>query len=560
MPESVTINGVEFTPHPDIGFRLKNDDRPLTYAYPYIKLVHDIDKGVIPQADTFRMLISKDLWFVLYFIVKPFADDAGRAMVNHPFIVQAAQEIERGPKDFTLDIWAREHFKTTFLIAEMIQYQLLNPEHSSAILSYIAPKSKKILRSIRSILEREEILHATFPDVLYANPEKESPLWSIDEGLINKRKSNRQEPSIGAYGLTEGMPTGLHFENREYDDITTEDIAESYGIMESIKLKFDSSQNIGKEGGRHRVRGTYYNHMDPLIYIRDKKRIDKDGNETPAYHLRFKPATDDGTANGRPVLISQQRLDDLKLTKSFRCQQLCDPTPATEMRLDPAFLAPIERQFVPKNLYRIMIIDQAGDLDSKKDRSKDSDSWAMVVLGVNPEIDEIGQSEVTILDLWISPATEAEAIDQAIRMFLAGGIVQKLGVEVTSQTKDHLHIGDALFKRGRKITWGEANQHTNGVRLRPAGRNKGKFIESALSWPLNNSKWLYCKDIPKQYIDRLKQEMDRFPAWHDDGLNACAYLYDILPHCRFQIRAEEKPKDKPVSQIMAEQVLLTKWG
>ncbi|PIW33319.1 MAG: hypothetical protein COW28_04135, partial [bacterium (Candidatus Ratteibacteria) CG15_BIG_FIL_POST_REV_8_21_14_020_41_12] len=62
-----------------------------------------------------------------------------------------------------------------------------------------------------------------FPDVVWRNPKRDAPLWSLDEGLVFKRKTNRKEPTISAWGLTEGMPTGLHFERRVYDDIVTED-------------------------------------------------------------------------------------------------------------------------------------------------------------------------------------------------------------------------------------------------------------------------------------------------------------------------------------------------
>jgi hypothetical protein len=561
----MVINGVSFSPHPDIGFLSdekgialpKDQLKPCLYKFNYINIATRIASKEWPELDTYRQLIKDDLWFILYFIVKPFADEAGRTMVNHPFTVRYCREIEQGPKDFTLDLAARFHYKSSIITtAETIQFQLNNPEYCTGIFSHKAPVAKDFLFSIKQTFQRERILSACFPDVVWENCEKEAPLWSLDEGIILKRTTNRKEASVSAHGLTEGMPTGLHFERRVYDDISTQDIADSPDVIQKVNKAFDVSQNLKTlVSSHHRVVGTFYSHNDPLIYVRDKK--DLDGQ--PLYHIRFKPATHDGTGSGTPVLMSQDALNQLKKDSSFNCQQLLDPTPHDEMRLDPAFLKPIDRPFIAKNLYRIMIIDQAGDLESNKGKGKDIDAWAMVVLGVNPAMDDKGQSEVTILDLWITPATESEAIEQAVRMYTDGGIIQKLGVEVTSQTKDHLHIGEALKKRGRNIVWGEANQHTSGVRLRPAGRHKAKFIESALAWPLNNSKWFYCTDIPKQYIDRLKQEMDKFPLWHDDGLNACAYLYDILPHCRFQMREQERPKDRPVNQIMAEQVLLSKW-
>lgn len=384
----IEINGVPFEPHPDIGFKSDDVHKPIEYRYNYLDIARRIKEGEWPERDTYRALILNDLWFVLYFVVKPFSDTPGRERANHPFIVNACNELQDGPEDFTLDIWAREHFKSSIItIAETIKYQMGHPECCTGIFSYVAPKAKQFLFSIRSILEREKILSVCFPDVVWENPSKEAPLWSIDQGIIMKRKTNRQEPSIGAYGLTEGMPTGLHFERRIYDDITTEDISGSLDIMDKIELKYDSSQNLGKEGGHHRITGTYYDHRDPLIYIRNKTAVQEDGTTAPAYILRLKPATDDGTATGKPVLISYKRLQELKLTKTFNFQQLLDPTPSADQKLNPNYLNPIERKFIPNNVYRFMIIDQAGDDPSNK--TKDGDSWAIVVLGVEPVVDDI---------------------------------------------------------------------------------------------------------------------------------------------------------------------------
>jgi hypothetical protein len=380
------------------------------------------------------------------------------------------------------------------------------------------------------------MLHSCFPDVVWANCEKDAPMWSLDDGLMLKRNTNRPEATIAAFGLIEGMPTGRHFERRVYDDIVTEDMAESTDVLEKVKNKFDSSQNVGKEGGHHRVIGTFYHHNDPLTYIRDKK--------TPeglrAYVFRFKPATHDGTACGRPVMLSQGRLDKLRLTRTFNCQQLLDPSPVASQALNPLFLTRVEKKDIPPGLYRLMLVDQAGDLDSNKGGA--GDCWAVGVVGVEPRSDEIGQCNVYIEDLWITPSSESEAIEQIVRMYLRGGMVQRLGVEKVGQTTTHLHIAAALKARGRHVSFDE--KEDVGVLLRPAGRTKRKLIESALSWPLNNGKIHYSSDVPNAFIERLKLEMSNFPFWHDDGINMLAYLYDVIKDCSFSSCGEDSEEDK----------------
>jgi hypothetical protein len=39
--------------------------------------------------------------------------------------------------------------------------------------------------------------------------------------------------------------------------------------------------------------------------------------------------------------------------------------------------------------------------------------------------------------------------------------------------------------------------------------------------------------IPSAYRERLRTEMDRFPFWHDDGLDALSYFYDMAKSYRF---------------------------
>ena len=505
----ITINGVEFLKLPGVE-----------YKHNYGHIVADIASKRVDELSAYRALILNDLWFVLNFVMKI-------PNSNHRFVVRACREVEGGPKDYTLDVWAREHFKSTIItIGETVQWVLANPDSATGIFSYARPEAKKFLGSLKSLFQNEPMLKACFPDVVWNNCERDAPQWSLDDGLILKRSTNRPEATIGAFGLIEGMPTGRHFERRVYDDIVTEDMADSVDVMEKVKQKFDSSQNVGKEGGHHRVIGTFYHYSDPLVYIRDQKT--PEGKR--AYAFRLKPATHDGTATGKPVLLSQDRLNKLQLTRqSFNCQQLLDPSPVADMRLNPEFMTRVEKKDIPGGLYRVMLVDQAGDMSTNKGGA--GDSWAVGVIGVERRTDEIGQSNIYIEDLWITPSSESEAIEQIVRMYLAGGMIQRLGVEKVGQTTTHLHIASALKARARHVTFDE--DASVGVLLRPAGRTKRKLIESALSWPLNNGKIHYSSEVKNAYLERLKLEMSNFPFWHDDGVNMLAYLYDVIKDISF---------------------------
>jgi ribosomal protein L14 len=173
-----------------------------------------------------------------------------------------------------------------------------------------------------------------------------------------------------------------------------------------------------------------------------------------------------------------------------------------------------------------MVIDPAGDSDTQQ---SGRDAWAMGVFGVKPSIDDIGASDVYLLDAEIQRHSSSTATDAAVRMYLRNGVIQKLGVEKIGQSTAEIHIANALRAHGRHV----AVDNGALVILKPAKVKKATRIEQALEWPLNNGKIWYSTAISPDTIQRIKDEMEKFPFWHDDGLDIMAYLYDILKDFRF---------------------------
>ena len=336
------------------------------YAHDYISMFEKIASGELQEIPTLRYLIRNDLWFILHFVLKI-------PKVNHPYVIYACWEVETGDADKTLDIWSREHFKSSIItIAETIQYILRDSEKCTAIFCYVRDRAEKFLFSIKETLTNNDILLKCFPDVLYNNPEREAPIWSIEKGIVVKRKTSRPEPTVGAYGLLEGMPTSVHFDRRIYDDIITHDICENYETMEKVKVKFDMSQSLGKEGGVHRVVGTYYAYDDPLVYVQNKKHVYD--NNKPIYKLRFKPVTEDGTPNGKPVYVGQEYLDYLKTLKTFNSQYLLNPSPTETKKLNKDCLKIVKPQDMPERLFKFLLVDPSG-------KREPATQWQYYLLG-----------------------------------------------------------------------------------------------------------------------------------------------------------------------------------
>ena len=91
------------------------------------------------------------------------------------WVFERCQEVQASP-DGHLDLWAREHYKSTIItFALSIQDILKDPETTIGIFSHTRPIAKAFLRQIKNEFETNERLKDWFPDILWQNPRRESP-------------------------------------------------------------------------------------------------------------------------------------------------------------------------------------------------------------------------------------------------------------------------------------------------------------------------------------------------------------------------------------------------
>lgn len=505
------------------------------YLYNYDKIFSDIARGKLDLIPTYRQLILDDLWFIVFAVFEIQA-------ANHPFVVQSCRDVQFGPKDYTLDLWGREHFKSTIITkAETIQEVLKNPEERIGIFSHTRSNAKGFLRPIKNLFEESLLLKTCFPDILYEKPQSEAPKWSEDDGIIVKRKGSYTESTVEAWGLIEGMPTSRHYTKRKYDDIMTQDYVNSPDQMMELIEKFDHSQNLGTDGGTHRVIGTPYHYNDVYAQLRKKKK--PDGKNV--YKIRLRPSTHNGQINGKPVLISQARLDNLKQDlKVFNSQHLLDPSPVGVRALDSSYLDYIPQNKVPQNVFKFMLIDPAGD-----DKDGTGDSWSIMVFGVTPFLDDLGASDVYILDGLVAPLREEAAPEDICRIYRRNGIILQLGVEKVALSTAEIHVKNALAKEGIYISQEEGTL----TLLRPGGLDNTKRIERIVPWSLYNRKIHIVSDrVSETLIARICMEMDQFPFWHDDFLTTLSYLYPMIGDYHKQYGffiSQEEPEEDNVIPI-----------
>lgn len=137
------------------------------------------------------------------------------------------------------------HNSTVITFAGSIQELLIDPEVTIAIFAVKLDVARPFLEQIKDELERNEVLHELFPDVLYDKPRRDSPSWSVQGGITVKRKGNPKEKSIEAFGLIDGMPTGRHFRILVYDDLINEKLITNPEMIKKTTERWEMSDNLG---------------------------------------------------------------------------------------------------------------------------------------------------------------------------------------------------------------------------------------------------------------------------------------------------------------------------
>src|ERR1700723_128549 len=288
-----------------------------------------------------------------------------RMDVDNNWLFDRCREVQAEPDGY-LDLWSREHYKSTILsFGKTIQDILVNPEITVGIFSHTRPIAKGFLQQIKREFEDNAILKHRYREVLWDNPEKESPKWSEDGGLIVKRKGNPKEATIEAHGLTDGQPTSRHFSLLVYDDVVASMMSPE--MVKKTTDSWDLSQNLGAAGGRVRMIGTRYMLRDTYATIIER------GAAIP----RIYAATHNGRLDGKPVFLTDDQWQE-KLRNSSRsilaAQQLQNPMADESATFQTQWLRAYEVRPRTLNVY-IMA-------DPSRGRHSTSDITAMAVVGV----------------------------------------------------------------------------------------------------------------------------------------------------------------------------------
>jgi predicted phage terminase large subunit-like protein len=458
-----------------------------------------------------RKLCKEDLFFLLTIGLK-------RKDVDRDWLYARCREVQASP-DGHLDLWAREHYKSTIItFAKSIQDILRDPDHTTiGIFSHTRPNAKGFLEQIKRELETNVYLKALFPDVLYQSPQSEAPKWSLDGGIIVKRKSNSKEATIEAWGLVDGQPTGKHFTLLVYDDVVTKESVSTPDQIKKTTEAWELSLNLGADGGRSRYIGTRYHMHDTYQAMMDRGSVNQ----------RVYAAANRA---GDPVFLSAEALHKKRRDMgpyTFSCQMLQDPVADKAMSFKVEWLKRYETLGDTSKWNKYILVDPAS---SKK---KTGDYTVMWVLALAPD------NNYYVIDGVRDRLNLTERARKIFELHLKhepnGVAYERYGMQA-----DIEHIKSEMERRNYRFNItevaGSMPKEDRIKRLIPV------FEQGRIYLPAHMAYLDYegnTRDIVKAFID---DEYLAFPVCiHDDMLDCMARILDPVVGAEFPKKIAPQP-------------------
>ena len=457
----------------------------------------------------------------------------GRNDAEHQWILDRCKEVQAAPDGY-LDLWAREHYKSTIItFAKSIQDILAShgddplpkwegKEVTIGVFSCTRPIAKSFLRQIKRDLESNEILKSLFPDVLWEKPGRDAPKWSEDDGLIVKRKSNPKESTIEAWGLVDGQPTSKHFFIRVYDDVVTLESVRSPNMIEKVTESWEISTNLGTKGGISRYIGTRYHFNDTYRTMIDRGSV----------KVRRYTPYDDGTFDGKPVLMTRAQLEDKRRDMgpyTFSSQMMQNPVADMTQGFRRDWIEYYDSCTGDgMNIY--ILVDPASE------KKKTSDYTAFMVIGLG------GDQNYYILEMIRDRLNLTERANVLFRLHKKWRPIQ-VGYEKYGMQADIPHMKDRMGRENYRFSivelGGRVPKNDRIRRLIPL------FEQGRIYLPNSCFKTSYEGKTEDLVDIFLNQEYEAFPvSVHDDMLDCMARILEEDVGAIFPIEYSKERYDR----------------
>jgi len=392
-------------------------------------------------------------------------------------------------------------------MANTIREILNDPNVTVGIFSHTRPIAKAFLRQIKREFETNTLLKELFPDVLFSNPSAESPKWSEDEGLTVKRTTNPKEATIEAWGLVDGQPTSKHYKLMVYDDVVTRESVTTPDMIAKVTEAWELSRNLGSETARTRYIGTRYHFNDTYRTIMDR-------GVTP----RIYPATQDGTIEGDPVLLTRSKLDEKYRDMgpyTFGCQMLQNPKADETQAFKDEWLR--KYKTARREGMNVCIT-----VDAASEKKKSSDYTVITVTGFNTD------QNIYVLDVIrdrLNLTQRASALFELHRKWKPNDVgYEKYGmmadVEFMRSEMERVNYRFAITELG-----GPMPKNDRIRRLMPY------YAQGRVYWPEQLFRTDYQGRVVELVQAFVEEEYKAFPvSLHDDMLDSEARIFDLYPH------------------------------
>lgn len=477
--------------------------------------------GTYHQDAAMAELGRGDLFFLLVFVLdKEFCDN--------DWVFARCRDVQRAP-DGHIDLWSREHFKSTIITFGMSIMEIIrDPNVTIGIFSHTKPVAKKFLNQIKREFEENADLKHLYPDIFYQDPNKQSPKWSEDGGIMVKRTQNKKELTVEGWGLVDGQPTGAHFDILVYDDVVTIDSVVTAEQINKTTDAYRVSLNLGARGGRRRVIGTRYHARDTYATML----------EAGTYQERIWPATVDGVdpleaPDFVPVHMTREELLEKRHDMGvyvFGCQMLQNPHVDSAMGFRAEW---IETGALNKNNLNIYIL-----VDPASGKKKDTgDYTAMAVIGVGAD------QNYYLLDAIRDRLNLTQTIDKLLDLYTEYW-PEGVGYEEYGLQRDIDAIKTEMANRNFRFpiqkVGGKQKKEDRIRRLVPLFESGRFFIQKDIRRRLTDNT---MANITRQLIE---DEILLFPnAKHDDLLDAMSRIFDI--RVNFPAARNDEYQEKMIS-------------
>ena len=264
------------------------------------------------------------------FLDAPMHDDMGR------FVAQ----IFKSKQKFSVVLAPRGHGKSKEISSGFPTWLLCcNPNMKVLILHGSAGLAEGIMGEIQQQFESNKLLRAMFPDVCWAKPRSDSPLWTKNE-IVVKRKVIDHTPSIAASSMSSAK-TGRHFDLIIGDDLVNAENTTTPEQIDKVKTFVKTLPPL-LMGPKSRILlvGTRWHYEDCYGWLMESEEM-----QDQARSLVLTPFNEDGS----PAWPSKHTKESLEQERKamgpylFSANYLNNPSPDGTM----LFLEERVNRFVP---------------------------------------------------------------------------------------------------------------------------------------------------------------------------------------------------------------------